>query len=107
MSRFHCLKCNEDAVYVYANDGHHFGCNGRVIPIATLCNEPTTIDKSDLAPGMVVVAVDELFTGPSAAAFLCSPDARLDDTGLVYSDRLESVLCIPRVVRYIAGKVTP
>ena len=63
MTRFHCLKCNEDAVYVYANDGHHFGCRGRVIPIATLCNEPTVIDESDLAPGMVATLCHE-FDGP-------------------------------------------
>ncbi len=81
MSRFHCLKCNEDAVYVYANDGHHFGCNGRVIPIATLCSEPTVIDESDIAPGMVVVAVDD--TQP-LDAWVSTPDAGLDANGLVY-----------------------
>ena len=105
MTRFHCLKCNEDAVYVYANDGHHFGCNGRVIPIATLCSEPTVIDESDLAPGMVVVTTDDYRT---ADVFLCSPDAVIheDMAGAVLAERQRYMDDVARVdvVRYVAGE---
>lgn len=56
MSGFYCLTCCFNVP-----TGQHFyeHCCGysdcRVIPIATLCDppEPTVIDESDLAPGMV------------------------------------------------------
>ena len=52
------------------------------IPHATICNppEPTVIDESDLAPGMVVVAVDD--TQP-LDAWVATPDAVLTTAGLV------------------------
>ena len=51
---------------------HPCGCRGHPIPTATLCSEPTVIDESDLAPGMVVVAVDDY---PDVEPWLCTPDA--------------------------------
>ena len=77
MTRFHCLKCGDlsPPFYVQAGTSEHFpSCGGRIIPLATLCNEPTVIDESDLAPGMVVVAVDD---ERNPCVFLCSPDAVL------------------------------
>ncbi len=81
MTRF-CLKCgnlserNNPFPWLKGEaHAHRPGCpGGRVIPIATLCSEPTVIDESDLAPGMVVVAVDD---ERNPCAFLCSPDAFL------------------------------
>lgn len=106
MTRFHCLKCGDDAVYVYANDGHHFGCFGRVIPIATLCSEPTVIDESDLAPGMVVVAVDDNTPHRTGVAFLATPDAALENGYFVKAKRMV-VLSHLSSARHIAGPVTP
>ena len=76
MSYFHCLGCGQKAIFVDKNMRHETCLGGRVIPIATLCDppEPTVIDESDLAPGMVVVAVDDMHF---PKAFLCSPDAAL------------------------------
>lgn len=58
-------------------------CGGRIIPIATTCDppEPTVIDESDLAPGMVVVAVDD--DRNPLDAWLTTPDAALNGNGLV------------------------
>ena len=50
------------------------------LPQAVICDppEPTVIDESDLAPGMVVVAVDDGKSDTeSYGIFLCTPDARL------------------------------
>jgi hypothetical protein len=86
---------------------HRAGCpGGHVIPIATLCNppEPTVIDASDLAPGMVVVAVDELcISGPTPASFVCSPDAHLYN-GIVIARCFASiVIADAEDVRFVAG----
>ena len=77
-----CEKCGREVIWEFGVVESHYidGCNGRVIPIATLCSEPTVIDESDLAPGMVVVAVDDttVSTATHSGAFLCSPDACLN-----------------------------
>ena len=94
---------------------HRAGCpGGRVIPIATICDppEPTTIDESDLAPGMVVVAVDD-YDWPHRE-WLCTPDAVLEvgrHRNLVFACRQEGHwyrdgVIVDRYVRRIAGKVT-
>ena len=104
MSGFYCLKCNESAVYVYANDGHHFGCRGRVIPIATLCNEPTIIDESDLAPGMVGVIESDWSSIPYVVR-MPNVDIGIDSTVLPEVGRL--LTDDADVIRWVAGKVTP
>lgn len=88
--RYHCIKCNEDDVHVHAGDGYHFGCSGRAIPIAIICDppEPTVIDASDIAPGMVVVAVDEPFYG---MALLVTPDVVLLSHGKTWAFRMALV----------------
>lgn len=82
---FHCLKCGDvpdgtlhEVWYPHKRHGEHYGCGGRVIPIATICDppEPTVIEASDLAPGMVVVAVDDVDLS-SPQSFVCSPDVHL------------------------------
>lgn len=113
MTRFHCLSCGD---LTPANDpfpwipggvahGHRAGCpGGRVIPIATLCSEPTTIDESDLAPGMVVVAMDDC--GTASEAFLCSPGVVMYDdmNGLVMAKRMRYLDEVDGlVVRRVAG----
>lgn len=60
MNRFHCLSCDELRTIeiehgVFAQGHNEYCLGGTVIPIATLCSEPTVIDESDLAPGMVAV----------------------------------------------------
>lgn len=68
---------------------HRAGCpGGRVIPIATLCSEPTTIEASDLAPGMVVVAVDE---APYSMTLLATPDVVLLVHGETWAFRMSLV----------------
>jgi hypothetical protein len=97
MTRYHCLKCGE--LEAMANPfpwipggearAHRPDClGGRVIPIATPCHppEPTVIDESDLAPGMVVVAVDE---NPRGGTFICTPDVVMRDVigGVTHASR--------------------
>lgn len=77
----------------------------KTIPIATICDppEPTTIDKSDLAPGMVVVAVDDC--GTASEAFLCSPDVIMyDDMYEVMAKRMQYLDEVDEfVARRVAG----
>ena len=114
MSRFHCLECGDLAVHGphpfpwLKGHGHTHtvsGCTGRVIPIATLCSEPTVIDESDLAPGMVVVAVDD--QGPESRPFVAPPFVLLSDIlGWVHcpSGEIRQLEFItPDYVRTIAG----
>lgn len=90
---------------------HRAGCpGGRVIPIATICDppEPTVIDESDLAPGMVVVAVDDC--GTASESFLCSPDVIMYDDmyGEVMAKRMRYLDDLNEsVVRRIAGRGRP
>lgn len=97
--RYHCIKCNEDDVHVHAGDGYHFGCSGRAIPIATICDppEPTVIEASDLVPGMV---------GKIDDVDLVTMDVHVDDDGLAWAQRIGSI-CDPSGVRYVAGRGTP
>lgn len=99
MSGFHCLKCGDLKGCVGGNPfpwltggtTHRHtitGCMGRIIPIATLCSEPTVIDESDLAPGMVVVAVDE---HPYNLTLLCTPDVALRTYGETWALRMTMV----------------
>lgn len=84
------------------------------IPQATLCDppEPTAIDASDLAPGMVVVAVDD--TEP-LDAWVATPDAILTTAGLVImrdgcylaDTRLGDRHDVEGWIRRVAGEVTP
>ena len=109
--RYHCLRCNEDNVHVHAGDGYHFGCSGRAIPIATICDppEPTVIEASDLAPGMVCVVVDE-FGVLIADAWLCDPQTCMTEDGFSYSRRffhMEDGDFTVDQVRRIAGKGRP
>lgn len=106
---FHCLKCGVDFRY---GNGH---CGEHGIPIATICNppEPTTIDESDLAPGMVVVAVDD--HDGLYSEWLCTPDAHLSlgrYQQLVWARRQEphwyrDGVIVDRYVRRTAGKGLP
>ena len=94
MTPLHCFDCNRTVEFIGMSPlgavviGHATGCKAmRVTPIAVICDppEPTVIDESDLAPGMVVVAVDDT---PRAVAFLCSPDVRLGaEDGALYPSR--------------------
>lgn len=73
---------------------------------ATICNppEPTAIDESDLAPGMVVVAVDDC--GVASEPFLCSPDVIMYDDmyGEVMAERMRYLDEVDdTVVRRVAG----
>ena len=106
-----CEKCGEleASPFAWPIDGrryvHRAGCpGGRVIPIATICDppEPTTIDESDLAPGMVVVAVDD---NGNAEAYLCSPDVVMyDDMYEVMAKRMRYLDEVDEsVVRRVAG----
>ena len=98
-NRYWCEKCGE--LEAMANPfpwipggeahAHRAGCpGGSVIPIATICDppEPTVIEASDLAPGMVVVAVDELFYG---MALLVTPDVVLLSHGKTWAFRMALV----------------
>ncbi len=101
-----CTKCGTDPAWWLWRSGEHVGCGGRVIPIATICNppEPTVIDESDLAPGMVVVAVDDC--GTASEPFLCSPDViSYDDMyGEVMAKRMRYLDEVDGlVVRRVAG----
>lgn len=101
-----CTKCGTDPAWWLWRSGEHVGCGGRVIPIATICNppEPTVIDESDLAPGMVVVAVDDC--GTASEAFLCSPDVIMYDDmyGEVMAERMRYLDEVDGlVVRRVAG----
>ena len=110
-----CTKCGTDPAWWLWRSGEHVGCGGRVIPIATLCDppEPTTIDKSDLAPGMVVVAVDD--HDGLYSEWLCTPDAHLSlgrYQQLVWARRQEphwyrDGVIVDRYVRRTAGKGLP
>ena len=75
------------------------------IPVATICDppEPTVIEASDLAPGMVVVAVDDC--GTASEAFLCSPDVVMyDDMYEVMAKRMRYLDEVDGlVVRRVAG----
>lgn len=86
---------------------HRAGCQGgRVIPIATLCSEPTVIDESDLAPGMVVVGVDE-FGVSCEDAWLCDPQTWMMEDGFSCSRRyfhMEDGDFTVGQVRRIAGR---
>jgi len=88
MAKRWCTKCGTDPAWWLWRSGEHVGCGGRVIPIATICNppEPTTIDESDLAPGMVVVAVDD-WTPGRESVWLMTPDAVLVGAGFSVSER--------------------
>lgn len=107
--RYHCIKCNENDVHVHAGDGYHFGCSGRAIPIATICNppEPTTIDESDLAPGMVVTTVDDgVVLGETV--WVMSRDAVLTDNGIAVASRgFAASTMTTSKVRHIAGRGRP
>lgn len=88
-------------------------CNA--IPIATICDppEPTVIEASDLAPGMVVVAVDD--HDGLYSEWLCTPDAHLSlgrYQHLVWARRQEphwhqDGVIVGRRVRRVAGKGRP
>ena len=119
MTRFHCLKCGD---LTPANDpfpwmpggqahAHRAGCpGGRVIPIATLCNEPTVIDESDLAPGMVAT-FGSLLT--DYTFLVAMPLARLQEGDWLWAEGrtfpfgetfdADAV----RIARRVAGPVTP
>ena len=102
-----CTKCGfHGVVFLHWRTQEHVGCGGKTIPIATICNppEPTTIDKSDLAPGMVVVAVDDC--GTASEPFLCSPDVIMYDDmyGEVMAERMRYLDEVDGlVVRRVAG----
>lgn len=109
MTRYHCLKCEEDDVHVHAGDGYHFGCSGRAIPIATICDppEPTVIEASDLAPGMVVVTVDDGFT-LGETTWIQRWDVEMTDRGIAISSHgVELAKATPSAIRRIAGKGRP
>ena len=111
-----CEKCGEleASPFAWPIDGrryvHRAGCpGGRVIPIATICDppEPTVIDESDLAPGMVVVAVDDV-TSSTPQSWVCSPDAHLSLVGWVTVAAIRMSFLTgnsfdAQVVRYVAG----
>ena len=108
-NRYWCEKCGEieASPFAWPIDGrrymHRAGCpGGRVIPIATLCSELTVIEESDLAPGMVVVAVEDWTFGHTA---LVSPDVVLHDDGMITAP-LWCVLenATTDDVRYVAGE---
>ena len=104
MIGFHCLKCGDSrrTFYVYNNTSTHVGCGGHTIPIATLCSEPTVIDESDLAPGMVGVV-----TGPDTGlTYVVTMDARIERTGFVAASNGCGEGSSGHEVRRIAG-VTP
>ena len=97
MTKSYCLKCGDVALspFPYPLDGRkhdhaQLACNGRVIPIATICDppEPTVIEASDLAPGMVVVAVDE---PPYGTTLLATPDVVLLVNGETWAFRMSLV----------------
>lgn len=82
----------------------------RPIPVATICDppEPTEIEASDLAPGMVVVAVDE----PDGdihppRAWICTPDAHIPGDVFAMGTRNGFHDEPPSVIRYIAGRSPP
>ena len=77
MIHLHCFDCDRTVDFIGMSPlgavviGHATGCKGmRVTPIAVICDppEPTVIDESDLAPGMVVVAVEVMEEVKAAAA---------------------------------------
>lgn len=98
MSKRWCTKCGADPAWWLWRSGEHVGCGGRVIPIATICNppEPTTIDESDLAPGMVGKIDD------ADGEWLVTMDVHVDDVGFAWSLRMDSI-CDPGGVQYVAG----
>ncbi len=110
MTKRWCTKCGVDPAWWLWRSGVHVGCGGRVIPIATICDppEPTVIEASDLAPGMVVVAVDDC--GTASDPFLCSPDVIMYDDmhGEVMAERMRYLDEVDGlVVRRVAGKGRP
>lgn len=104
-----CTKCGTDPAWWLWRSGEHVGCGGRVIPIATICNppEPTTIDESDLAPGMVVVAVDEIGATNPPRSWICTPDAHIPGEIFAMGTRNGYHDEPPDVIRYIAGPRRP
>lgn len=109
MTRFHCLKCGDPSptFYVQAGAGEHFpSCGGRVIPIATPCHppEPTVIDESDLAPGMVGVIKSE-GSGMTWAVPAC--DVSVDHNGLIDGE-LADINVVGQILEIATvGKVRP
>jgi len=105
MAKRWCTKCGANPAWWLWRSGEHVGCGSRVIPIATICDqpEPTVIEASDLAPGMVVVAVDDC--GTASEAFLCSPDVIMyDDMYEVMAKRMRYLDEVDEsVVRRVAG----
>ena len=104
-----CEKCGEVALspFPYPLDGRkhehaQLACTGRVIPIATICDppEPTVIEASDLAPGMVGKIDD------ADGEWLVTMDVHVDDVGFAWSLRMDSI-CDPGGVQYVAGRGRP
>lgn len=99
-----CTKCGTDPAWWLWRSGEHVGCGGRVIPIATICNppEPTTIDESDLAPGMVGVV-----TGDTGLTYIVTMDVRLERTGFVTSSNGCAPCVSEDTIRRVAGPRRP
>jgi len=117
MTKRTCTKCGDlnGQNFWDRRTGKHVGCGGRVIPIATICDppEPTVIDESDLAPGMVVVAVDD--HDGLYREWICTPDAHLAlgrYHQLVWARRQDphwhrEGVIVDRHVRSVAGRGRP
>lgn len=99
MAKRWCTKCGTDPAWWLWRSGVHVGCGGRVIPIATICDppEPTVIDESDLAPGMVVAITD------IDGDWLCTPDVHLSDDGIAWALRMDST----EDARWVAESTLP
>ena len=107
---FYCLTCCFDVPtgqHLYEHCCGYTDC--RVIPIATLCSEPTVIDESDLAPGMVVVTVDyrqPVLEGDDV--WLMCPSTCMTDNGLAVALRGEPLATVnEKTIRKVAGRGRP